>query len=556
MKCMQSTASRWVMVSSFALVASFGCGRSGAGLGGGSDVSGSGSSGTSGSKPGTGTGTGSGAGGGTATGGTATGGGAALPVMVSGSTGVMSAPRLPGGGVVSNTPLAAGCTPESANECPTQSGACASAAGATVTVTKYGTLCLYGDSSSLTLPATTIEYIQETVNGRSYWRFRITFNPGFVDNTYGTGAVGWPPKRGHTFADLYRSDHTELQLFDATGMLAMHFKVDFVSPDPKKPCGYGTLGVKGGDGSMIVGNAAHVLAVTTSSDRALNACGYCTSPACGGSCTANSPATDANYTPNPLTPNWDYRVQYEIWIASEAFGSPGFGSANISYVHASPAKTPQDTIQVSPSACPPNWDTPYKPGTPADAMPPPGGGGTCPAGYYEYVTSEGAVCLPVGTPPPGSGTGGSGGTNPPTGSPPGGGTSGRCPANYVEYLTSEGSVCVPVPAPTPTSGGGQSCPVDWQLYLTTEGAICVPTPKRNPDGSQSCPVNWELYLTSEGAAACVPTPKPDGDGRPSCPINWEVYLTSEGAACLPTPKNGQCPAGYKPDLASEGKYCI
>jgi hypothetical protein len=232
---------------------------------------------------------------------------------------------------------------------------------------------------------------------------------------------------------------------------------------------------------MIVGNAAHILAVTTSSDRALNGCGYCMSSACGGSCTVNSPTTDRNYTPNPATPNWDYRVQYEIWIAAEAFGAAGFGSANISYVHASPAKTQQETMTVTPMPCPPNWDVPYKPNPPPTPAPGTGGaGGTPPGGMG------------------GMGTGGMGGTG--TGGM--GGTSGR------------------------------------------------------PDGG-TCPVDYQTYLTSEGAATCVPIPRPGGDGGQTCPIDWTLYLTSEGAAtCVPTPVNGVCPAGYKLDVRSEGRYCI
>ena len=146
----------------------------------------------------------------------------------SGSTGVGMFPRLPGGGAASSTPLAPGCAPASAKECPTISGACATGAGQTVQVKQFGTLCLY-EETTFTQPATTIEYIEETMGGQTYYRFRVTFHPGFVDNTYGKNSIGWPPVRGHRWSDLVKSDHTELQLFDKADNLALHFKMDYIS---------------------------------------------------------------------------------------------------------------------------------------------------------------------------------------------------------------------------------------------------------------------------------------------------------------------------------------
>jgi hypothetical protein len=532
-----------------------------------------------------------------------------------GSRGVSSAPRLPGGGVQTNTPLAPGCTPASANECPTVGGACATGAGQTVQVKQFGTLCLW-EQKLLTLPATTIEYIEETVAGQTYYRFRVTFNPGFVDNSYGKNSIGWPPVRGHRWSDLVKSDHTELQLFDKSDRLALHFKMDYISPDSSKSCGYGTLGVKGGDGAMLVGDRAHVLAVSTSLDRSLNACGYCSSPACGGSCTVNSPATDTSYTPNPLTPRWDYRVQYDVWVASEAFGASGFGKANISYVHASPAKTPEDTLIVTPRPCPPPWDTPYPPGDgtggtggygggtggsggsppggpcpvdwtayltsegtqacmPVPTSPPGGDAPVCPAGWTAYLLSEGAVCLPTPTPGPNGPacpvnwtvyiTSEGAVCIPEPGRDPGNGGP-VCPAGWTAYLLSEGAVCLPTPGKG-TPGSGPRCPVDWSTYVTSEGAVCVPTPGPAPGGGGTggsggpggggmvCPADWRTYLTSEGASTCIPVPGRGGDGESTCPVDWTVYLSSEGAVCVPVPLNGACPAGYQPDLTSEGGRC-
>ena len=586
--------SRWALP--LAVVGALACNKSNGDASSGGPGSGSGMGGPSGvgwwtpSAPaggGSNPGGGTNPGGGSNPGGTVPGGGSGSPgtgvggpgsmgsVTVPGTAGGTTGPRLPGGGVAGGAGLAPGCTPASSNECPTINGACATGVGKTVTVTKFGTLCLGGEMTSFNLPAATVEYILENTSGQSYYRFRVTFNPYFVDNTYGVNSAnGWPAVRGHRYTDLVKSDHTELQLFNAAGMLSLHFKMDYISADPSQPCGYGTLGVHGGDGTMIAGNPAYVLAVGTSLTRNLNACGYCKVPACNGDCTVDSPAADAVYSPNPLAPNWDFRLVYDVWIAPEAFGASGFGKANISYVHASPAKGGTDTIIVTPKSCPPNWDNPY----------PPSGGGS--------------------TPPGGSGSGGSSGG----GTPPGGGDVGSgnpCPVNYTAYVTSEGkTTCVPNATPTP--GGGYACPINWMLFITSEGkATCIPAPTpisggsggsgggssgsggssgggTPPGGSGSggpvppgpgntCPVNYELYVSSEGKAVCLPsgggkgtpgggTGVPVGPGN-SCPVNYELYVSSEGkAVCLPgggggnVPINpdGTCPAGYKVVVPMEG----
>src|SRR5678815_328106 len=127
-------------------------------------------------------------------------------------------------------------------------------------------------------------------------------------------------------------------------MDVINFNLDYISAVPVSadyPCGYASLGATGGDGSVTLGDPSYILAATTSLTRNLNGCGYCTSDACAPStsCTLDSPTTDANYTPNPLTPNWDYRQLYEVWIDADAFGTAGFGQAYMTYVHASPNKS-------------------------------------------------------------------------------------------------------------------------------------------------------------------------------------------------------------------------
>lgn len=307
------------------------------------------------------------------------------------------------------------------------------------------TLCFAGEGDATPEdPSVVIEQVIEELDGVEYVHLRITFDPSFVDNTYGAGACcGWAEskKGGHTFdKDLIHSDHTELLLTDGGGETVMHFKLDLITLDPSAACGYATQGVLGGEGEVLVGDAAHVLAVATSIDRNINGCGYCESDACApsGDCTIDSPATDESYTPNSATPNWDYRAVYEVWISMEAFGDAGFGQGYVTYTHASPSKG-EGTIEVEATPCPPEWDTPY-----------------CPPSVIE----EGGNCF--GTP---TGAGGA----------PGGGGGGGydCPPNYQVYITSEGaSTCTPIPyANYP---GMAPCPEGYHLDLPSEGHYCLP----------------------------------------------------------------------------------
>jgi hypothetical protein len=345
-------------------------------------------------------------------------------------------------------PLTTGCGPDTATQC---TGTCEQMGGdPDVTVVRPPvTLCFAGAGDATPEdPSAVIEQVIEKLGGVSYVHIRITFDPSFTDNTYGAGkSAGWPPRRGHSFnPDLAKSDHTELLLTNAKQETVMNFKLDLVSPDPAADCGYRTLGVTGGDGLVITGNAADVLAVATSTDRNINGCGYCKSAACApsGDCTIDSPTTDKDYTPNALTPNWDYRVVYEAWIKLDAFGDSGFGQSYITYTHSSPAKS-TDTIMVMPTPCPPEWDDPY-----------------CPPS----VIAEGGNCFGS----PGGGTGGAGNGG---GGDTGTGGGGTCPPNQQTYVTTEGaSICTPIPF-----GGNPDmapCPAGYHLDLATEGQYCLP----------------------------------------------------------------------------------
>jgi low affinity Fe/Cu permease len=192
--------------------------------------------------------------------------------------------------------------------------------------------------------------IPNVANAKSVWTLntdgtvtiRTTFAKSFVDNTYGTNAIGW--SNGHKFGDLVGSDHVQLALYDASGAKKMEFKVDYISSSSTSSSGYTTLGVNGGDGKMILGNASDVVSARTSLSENFNTYKYVL--------TSNSPATDDKYTVNSTYPNWIYDVWYEVTVKQSVFGSAGFGYPAIASVHASPSKTGNNTEVVNPGPCP------------------------------------------------------------------------------------------------------------------------------------------------------------------------------------------------------------
>jgi hypothetical protein len=404
----------------------------------------------------------------------------------------------PGGGPNGSSGLKPGCTPASATECPSASGTCATSSTSTPTNVTTGSVCFYGPitTTTTTTPAphaATIEYLHETAGGKEYYRFRITFDPAFVDNTYGVNAIGWVTK-GHTFKDLVGSDHAELSLWDGTKTLVSMFDIDYITASTAVTCGYDALGVSGGEGKMLTGDAKYILASTTSLDRNLNGCGYCKSSACGGDCTIDSPATDAKYTPNAAAPNWDYRVVYEVWVDAAVFAGKGFYGASITFVHASPSKASSNTVSVTPRPC---------------------DGGGCPEGAMPIKNADGTVtCSPNGGCPEGA-----------TPIKNADGTitcsAGGCP---------EGATPVKNPDGTYTCSPGGGCP---------EGATAI----RQPDGtytcsSGGCPTGTYPIEAGDGSTKCSP-----------CPNGQLPTAAGEGWTCTP------CPTGYTLQVDSEGFHC-
>ncbi|MCU0661301.1 MAG: hypothetical protein MUC50_03130 [Myxococcota bacterium] len=209
--------------------------------------------------------------------------------------------------------------------------------------------CFYAEGDPI--PGAGIERLLEIVNETERVHVRLTFDPRFVDNTYGATSIGWgESKKGtHAFKDLVGSDHAEFLFWDKAGKETMRFKLDYITEDADTgathPSGYGSAGVDGGDGKWILGDQSAILGWATSLDRNLNGCGF-------AEYIVDSPATDAQYTPNPATPEWDYRVVYELWVDAAAFGPSGFGAVTIEWVHASPSKTGENTLIVTQGDCP------------------------------------------------------------------------------------------------------------------------------------------------------------------------------------------------------------
>ena len=208
------------------------------------------------------------------------------------------------------------------------------AAGASATFTAMKTLpaqlCVSGTESSSSAGTLTVEDLGD--------RIRVTFRQSrdLNDNTYGVNAITWP--HGHKFRDLVGSDQAEFQFTDASGKVVLDFNVDYISQSSLYPSGYGTLGVSGGDGKMLTGDASSVLSVHTTLSDNLNQSsafyGY----------TVDSPAPEAAF------PTWDYVDGYTVEVSKAAFGAAGFGGVSIPYVHNSPAKHGEG--RVSPVLCP------------------------------------------------------------------------------------------------------------------------------------------------------------------------------------------------------------
>jgi len=238
---------------------------------------------------------------------------------------------------------------------------CAGDASADDPLTNGELRCFNSEDQPESPPVVVIEYALETFDGVEAVHVRLTFDPDFVDNSFGATALGWD--RDHKFKDLVGSDHAQVVLLDTTGEVLFDLKLDYISEDPDSACGYASLGPSGGGGRVNVGDESAILGWSTSLDENLNARGYC-------EYTTDSPETDASCTPNPAAPDWDFRVVYDVWVRADAFAPSGFGTAHMDSAHASPSKADGNTVIVTPGDCPADWCTEV------GGCDPPGGGCT------------------------------------------------------------------------------------------------------------------------------------------------------------------------------------
>lgn len=213
-----------------------------------------------------------------------------------------------------------------------------------------GVICFYDVDTMDVEPAASVEYELVELEGQAAIYVRLVFAPWFADNTYGENQIGWPKK--HTFDELVGSDHAHLVMSNSSGEVVLDFELDYIDEDPSAPSGYRCLGVWDGNGKMNEGDPSAILAANSSLSRNLNERGHSAN-------LEDSPATDENYTPNPGTLDWDYRIVYEVWVDATLFSEGGdtpFSETCVQSIHASPAKSDEHTKDVVPELCPPGWD--------------------------------------------------------------------------------------------------------------------------------------------------------------------------------------------------------
>jgi len=170
--------------------------------------------------------------------------------------------------------------------------------------------------------------------------FGVVLPKSLIDNTYGANSVGWDKEKDgiHKFDSLVGSDKVLLSFYQQGGILpgdadpVFSFAMDYISKMSKKgkPKTYDSLGVLGGDGRVLVGDSASLLEWGTSLDYNINEKGY--------ALFVDSPATDANYTPNLSYPDWEFAVIFEGRVDGAVFPTSGQYGVSIDGFHFSPHK--------------------------------------------------------------------------------------------------------------------------------------------------------------------------------------------------------------------------
>jgi len=182
---------------------------------------------------------------------------------------------------------------------------------------------------------------------------KVTYlqNFGINDNLYGTGSIGWPVGKPHTFGNLTGSDKLELRFFDKNGNVVIDFYVDTITAASSVtvpgtgqvisyPSGYGTLGPFGGDGFMVAGNPNNIVTFSTSISDNLNKAANLPYKA---ALIVNSPTSlvGGNVVVDPLKApgGWNHINSYTAVVKGSAFvAGGGFGGVVVPDQHNSPNK--------------------------------------------------------------------------------------------------------------------------------------------------------------------------------------------------------------------------
>lgn len=209
-------------------------------------------------------------------------------------------------------------------------------ASATLTAQIIPVVCTNGDIDGQLVTAGAVIVVVPQANGD----IRVTYlqDFGINDNTYGTGAIGWPGNN-HNFGHLTGSDKLEFRFFDANDVKVLDFYLDYCSASGAFPSGYGSLGPFGGDGSMVFGSSSNIVSWTTSLAENLN---HPANLPFKAGLIVNSPTSlvsgnvvvDAAKAPG----GWNHINSYTVLVKASTFGTAGFGRVEVPDQHNSPNK--------------------------------------------------------------------------------------------------------------------------------------------------------------------------------------------------------------------------
>ncbi len=202
-------------------------------------------------------------------------------------------------------------------------------------------------------------YLYTAEDGDAFY-FGFAQSVHINDNTYGTNAIGWKEKPGHTLKALDRSDHAKIKLYDCGGHLVLEFFLDYATTS--KVGSLDCLGIHGGDGVMLFGDPASVLDASSSLDWNFNVA-IPTWPHKWQRSPPRVPANtyDPGTTADPDFP-WIYELTYEWSVSKAAFTGGCLGALEILEVHNSPYKSgfnpePVPMLAVSKLSDPPSGST-------------------------------------------------------------------------------------------------------------------------------------------------------------------------------------------------------